>query len=60
MNLSSLLAQLPTLNPTEITHIAAFGLTVPTAEIAEVLATLLDPQQQGALPATQPATPVGA
>jgi hypothetical protein len=52
-NLTSLLAQLPMLNPTEIAQMAAVGLTVSTDEVAELLASLLDPQQLGALRATQ-------
>lgn len=51
-NLTSLLAQLPTLNPTEMAQMAAVGLTVSTAEITELLASLLDPQRLGALQST--------
>jgi hypothetical protein len=49
-NLTSLLAQLATLNPPEIAQMTAAGLgAVPAREVAEVLATLLDPKQLGAL-----------
>lgn len=49
-NLTSALAQLATLNPTEIARMASVGLgPVGVSEVAEVLATLLDPRQLGAL-----------
>jgi Hemerythrin HHE cation binding domain len=49
-NLTSLLAELATLNPTEITQMASAGLgQVRFSEVAEVLATLLNPSQLGAL-----------
>jgi iron-sulfur cluster repair protein YtfE (RIC family) len=58
-NLTSLLAQLPTLNPPEISTMAAAGLTtVPLTDITEILATILEPGQLGALhlsPVPQPA-----
>ena len=56
-NLTSLLAQLPALNPTEIAQMAGACLTVSTAEVAELLGSLLDPQQLGALRVTHAATP---
>ena len=49
-NLTSLLAQLATLNPPEIARMISAGLgPVPVSDIAEVLSTLLDPRQIGAL-----------
>jgi hypothetical protein len=49
-NLTSLLAQLATLNPTEIAQLVSIGLgPVEVAEVAELLATLPDPRQLGAL-----------
>lgn len=49
-NLTSLLAQLATLNPNEIARMVSIGLgQVGVAEVVEVLATLLDPRQFGAL-----------
>jgi len=49
-NLTSLLAQLATLNPPEIAQMVSAGLgPVPASDIAEVLSTLLDPRQIGAL-----------
>jgi len=49
-NLTSLLAELATLNPPEIAQMASAALgPVPFSDIAEVLATLLDPRQLGAL-----------
>jgi len=49
-NLTSLLAQLATLNPPEIARMASAGLgPVGVCDIVEVLATLLDPAQLGAL-----------
>ncbi len=49
-NLTSLLAQLATLNPTEITRMASVGLgQVEVSDVAEILATLLNPRQLGAL-----------
>lgn len=53
-NLTSLLAQLPTLNPPEIARMAVIGLAGSAPEAAELLATLLDPGQLGALHATLP------
>lgn len=53
-NLTSLLAQLPTLNPIEMTRMTAVGLPGADAEIAELLASLLDPRQLGALRALPP------
>ncbi len=56
-NLTSLLAQLATLNPPEIARMVSAGLgPVPVADIAEVLATLLDPRQLGALRGAEPVT----
>jgi hypothetical protein len=49
-NLASLLAQLPTLNPAELTQMASLG--VDSAELpalAELLATILQPAQLGGL-----------
>lgn len=57
-NLTSLLAQLPTLNPVEMNRMVAAGLAVPAPEIAELLASLLGPSQLGALRAAQPAATV--
>lgn len=58
-NLTSLLAQLATLNPREIAQMASVGLgPVPVSDLTEVLATLLEPRQLGAIRrslATQPA-----
>jgi hypothetical protein len=49
-NLTSLLAQLATLNSNEIAQMVSVGLgQVGVSEVAEVLATLLDPRQLGAL-----------
>jgi Hemerythrin HHE cation binding domain len=49
-NLTSLLAQLATLNPIEIAQMVSVGLgQVGVSEVAEALATLLDPRQLGAL-----------
>lgn len=49
-NLTSLLAQLATLNPSEVARTVSLGLgQVGISEVAEVLATLLDPRQLGAL-----------
>jgi len=49
-NLTSLLAQLATLNPNEIAGMVSAGLgQVGVSEVAEILATLLDPRQLGAL-----------
>lgn len=49
-NLTSLLAQLATLNPKEITQMVSVGLGhIGVTEVAEVLATLLDTRQLGAL-----------
>jgi iron-sulfur cluster repair protein YtfE (RIC family) len=49
-NLTSVLAQLPTLNPPEIARMVELGLSaVPVAEVIELLATVLDPGQLGAL-----------
>jgi iron-sulfur cluster repair protein YtfE (RIC family) len=49
-NLTAVLAQLATLNPPEIERMVSIGLgSVPVSEIAEVLATLLNPRQLGAL-----------
>ena len=54
-NLTSLIAQLPTLNPAEIDHLVSVGID-PTDRpaLAELLATTLQPAQLGAL--QQPAT----
>jgi hypothetical protein len=49
-NLASLLAQLATLNPPEIERMVAAGLgPVPASDVSELLATVLDPRQLGAL-----------
>jgi hypothetical protein len=49
-NLASLLAQLATLNPPEIEHMISAGLgPVPSSDVSELLATVLDPRQLGAL-----------
>ena len=49
-NMTSLVAQLATLNPAEIAGMVAAGLgPVPLSDLAEILATLLDPAQLGAL-----------
>jgi hypothetical protein len=49
-NLTSVLAQLATLNPPEIARMVALGLgPVPGSDVAEVLATLLNPGQLGGL-----------
>jgi hypothetical protein len=49
-NLASLLAQLATLNPPEIERMISAGLgPVPVSDVSELLATLLDPRQLGAL-----------
>jgi len=49
-NLTSLVAQLATLNPPEIARMVAAGLgPVPLSDLAEILASLLDPAQLGAL-----------
>jgi hypothetical protein len=54
-NLTSLLAQLATLNPAEITRMAALGLGDTTLiEVRELVATLMDPRQLGALMAALP------
>jgi Hemerythrin HHE cation binding domain len=48
-NLTSLLAELPTLNPIEITRMASLGLgRIGFCEAAEILGTLLSPGQLGA------------
>jgi hypothetical protein len=49
-NLTSLIAQLPSLNPTEIAHLVSVGID-PSAlsSLAELLATSLQPAQLGAL-----------
>ena len=49
-NLTSLIAQLPTLSPSEIAHLVSVGVE-PTdlSVLAELLATTLDPVQLGAL-----------
>jgi iron-sulfur cluster repair protein YtfE (RIC family) len=59
-NLTSLLAQLPTLNPPEITRMAAVGLAGSAPEVAELLATVLDPGRLGALRASLPGKAVMA
>ncbi|MGH9045237.1 MAG: hypothetical protein ACRDVP_10480 [Acidimicrobiales bacterium] len=47
-NLTSLLAQLATLNPNEIARMTSVGLgEVAISEVSEALATLLDPRQLG-------------
>ena len=56
----SLLAQLAMLNPPEIVHMVAVGLSVSPSEVAELLASLLDPQQLGALRASLSAEAVSA
>jgi iron-sulfur cluster repair protein YtfE (RIC family) len=49
-NLTSVLAELATLNPTEIVQLASATLgAVPISDLAEALATLLNPRQYGAL-----------
>ena len=49
-NLTSVLAQLATLNPPEIAQMASVGLgPLRTSEVTELLATLLTPNQYGAL-----------
>ena len=49
-NLTSLIAELATLNPAEIAGMVAAGLgPVPVSDLTEILATLLDPAQLGAL-----------
>lgn len=49
-NLTSLLAQLATLNPPEISQMVSVGLgPVPVSDLTEVLATLLEPGQLGAI-----------
>jgi hypothetical protein len=53
-NLTSLAAQLATLNPPEIAQLLAAGLgPVPVSDLAELLATLLTPAQLGALRAPE-------
>ncbi len=48
--LTSLLAQLATLNPPEVARLAAAGLgAVPLADVRELLSTLLTPTQYGAV-----------
>jgi hypothetical protein len=49
-NLASLLAQLATLNPPGIERMVSAGLgPVPASDVSELLATVLDPRQLGAL-----------
>jgi hypothetical protein len=49
-NLASLLAQLATLNPPDIERMISAGLgPVPVSDVSELLATVLDPRQLGAL-----------
>ncbi len=49
-DLTALLAQLVTLNPTEFTRMTSAGLApVRVSDLVEVLAALLDPRQLGAL-----------
>jgi Hemerythrin HHE cation binding domain len=49
-NLTSLLAELATLNPPEIERMISAGLgPVPLSDVSEILATVLDPRQLGAL-----------
>ena len=49
-NLASLLAQLATLNPPEIERMISAGLgPVPASDLSELLATILNPRQLGAL-----------
>jgi hypothetical protein len=57
-NLSGVLAQLPTLNPTEATRMLHAGLGAVTEhEVALALATLLDPRALGALNQPSAAAP---
>jgi len=49
-NVTSLIAQLATLNPPEIVRMVTAGLgPIPLSDLAEILATLLEPAQLGAL-----------
>jgi hypothetical protein len=49
-NLTSLIAQLPSLNPTEIAHLVSVGIDPSDlSSLAELLATSLQPAQLGAL-----------
>jgi len=49
-NLTSLLAQLPTVNPPEIARMVSIGLgPTPVSDTAEILSSLLDPARLGAL-----------
>jgi len=49
-NLTSLIAQLATLSPPEIQRMISAGLgPVPLSDVSELLATVLDPRQLGAL-----------
>jgi hypothetical protein len=48
-NLTSLLAQLPVLGPAEMAGLVAVSLPAPVSEVAELLASLLEPHQLGAL-----------
>lgn len=62
-NLTSLLAELATLSPNEIVQMVSAGLgQAGFSEVAEILATLLNPRQLGALrgsPATQTGAAIG-
>jgi len=50
-NLTSVIAQLPTLNPAELTHLVSVGIdTSELPSLAQLLATTLNPLQLGALP----------
>lgn len=49
-NLTSLIAQLPSLNPTESAHLVSVGIDpCDLSSLAELLATSLQPAQLGAL-----------
>ncbi len=52
-NLTSLLARRPTLDPVEMNRMAAVGLPGSISEVAELLASLLEPRQLEALRAAQ-------
>lgn len=60
-NLTSLLAQLATLSPPEIQRMISAGLgPVPASDVTELLATVLDPRQLGALRHATAALTAGA
>jgi len=60
-NLTSLLAQLATLSPPEIQRMISAGLgPVPASDVSELLATVLDPRQLGALRHATAALTAGA